>query len=105
GVFVLDGAHQTLETHAGVYMLGGKFFKCPISQPVELHKYQVPDLYHLWMIRIYQILAGYCCPFTVGPQVNMYFRARAARSCISHFPEVIFLGSQQNPFPVYMVSP
>ena len=50
--FSLNSAHQSLEAHAGIHVLGWQTIQATIGFAVEFHEHQVPDFNHFGMILI-----------------------------------------------------
>ena len=93
GSLALKSANKTLKSHTCIDNLGRKTFEAAVSLAVELHEHEVPYLDDLWMILIYEITTSdACCLFLfLRTRVNMKFRTRTARTCVTHFPEVVVL--------------
>ena len=87
---------QTFEAHTGINYLSRKSFERAVGFAVVLHKYIVPNLNHLWVTSVYECQAVNLGAFVVVTDVDMYFGARATRSCIAHFPEIVFFVSVDN---------
>ena len=88
-VLALQGAHQALEAHAGVYHVHRQFFQRTVGLAVELHEHEVPDFYHLGVVLVHQLIAGHFGLLLVAARVEMYLRARSAGARIAHLPEVV----------------
>ena len=90
-LFALKGTDQTLKAHAGVDHIHGKLFKAAVGFAVELHKHEVPNLNHQWMVFIYQVAArdGFLVCLVTGVKMNL--RTRTARTGVAHLPKVVVL--------------
>ena len=95
-LFALHGHTQTFEAHARVDYFCRQRLERTIGLAVELHEHIVPDFNHLRMTTVYQRQSINFCPFVVGANVDMNFRAGTARTRIAHFPEIIFFISIDN---------
>ena len=101
GGFSLQCHTQTFETHTCIDYFCRKRFETAIRFAVVLHEYEIPYFDYLRMIVVYEIATGNFCTF-----FDMDFRARTARTGITHFPEVIMLVSiddvifRQELFPI-----
>ncbi len=91
GCLALQCHTKTLESHTGIDHAGRQRFERAVSLAVILHEYQVPYFDHLRMVLVYHVLPGNGGTFIFRTQVDMDFGARAARSRITHFPEIIVL--------------
>ena len=91
GMLALQGTNQTFEAHTCVNHIHGKLFQTTICLAIELHEDEVPDFYHLWVILIHEFTSRHLCLFLRRTGVEVDFRTRATRTCISHFPEIVVL--------------
>ena len=62
-----------------------------VGLAVELHEHEVPNFNHLWMVFVYHLRAADFGAFLLAAEVDMYFRAGTAGTCLSHLPEVVML--------------
>ena len=92
----LHGHTQTFEAHAGINHLGRKSFERAIGFAVVLHKHIVPNLNHLRVTSVYKRQTVNLSAVFVATDIDMNFGAGATWSCVSHFPEIIFLISIDN---------
>ena len=91
GRFALKCHTKTFESHTGVDHFCGKRLKTAVCLAVVLHEYKIPDFNHLRMIMVHEIATGNLGAFFCRTKVDMNFGTRSARSCITHFPEIIVL--------------
>ena len=94
--FALNGHTKAFETHSRINYLGGKFFERTIGFAVVLHEYVVPDFNYLRMALVHQTKSVDFGTLTVGADIDMYFGTRTTGTCITHFPEIIFLVAVDN---------
>ena len=87
---------EPLEAHSCVNVLCRKRFQRAISLAIVLHEHQVPYFYDLIIVGIYQLVPWLSGDFFIATKVDMNFRARSARSCLAHFPEIIVLVAQKD---------
>ena len=80
---------KTLKAHTGVDDASGQRLEFAVGHALELHEHEVPDFDNLWMILIYKLDAGQRCTLGIATQVDVYLATRAARSGITHFPEIV----------------
>ena len=92
----LNGTHQTLETHARVNHFLCQRLQAAVCFAVVLHEHDVPNLNHLRMVFVHQLASGNLGFLLIAAAVHMNLGARAARSRIAHFPEVIVLVAVQD---------
>ena len=83
----LNDRSYALETHAGINMLGGQRRKRAVGIRVELDEDEIPDFDAARIAFVHKASAR----VTGGSQINVQFRARAARAGFAHHPEVVFL--------------
>ena len=81
----MDNAHQPLEAHAGVDMLGGQRLERAIRLAIELDEHMVPDLEHIGVARVDE-MRGVAA---AADAVVVNLGAWAARTGLAHFPEVV----------------
>ncbi|OAV65001.1 hypothetical protein Barb4_03668 [Bacteroidales bacterium Barb4] len=91
GCFPLYSHAEAFKAHAGVNHAGGQGFQRAVAQTVVLHEHQIPYLYHLWMVFVYQLPARHGSPFVRRTKVNVNLGAGTAGTGVPHFPEVVFL--------------
>ena len=60
-LLVLQGTHQSLETHTGVDDLHGEFLQGTVGLAVELHEDNVPDFDDLRMVFVDEVASGDAC--------------------------------------------
>ena len=89
GCFALQSHTKTFESHTGINNLGRKRLKTAVCFAVVLHEHEVPDFNYLRVIVVYEIATGDLGTFFSRTEVDMDFGTRSARSCITHFPEVV----------------
>ncbi len=82
---------ETLEAHARIDVLRGQRFERAVGLAVELHEYQIPDLYDQTVSRVDHVAAGDGGDVGLVAQVEMYLAARAAGTRLAHFPEIVVL--------------
>ena len=70
--FTLHGHAETLESHASIDNLCGKRLQRAVGFAVILHEDQVPYLDDLRVTLVHQGKSIHCCPFAVGPYVDVY---------------------------------
>ncbi len=92
----LDGHVEALKAHARVHVLGGEAEQGAVGQAVKLHEHQVPDLHHLRVIPVHQVPARHPLHLLLRAQVDVDFGAGAAGTGVTHFPEVVFFGAEQD---------
>ena len=80
---------KAFESHTGVNNLCRKRLKAAICFAVVLHEYEIPDFNYLRMIVVHEVATGDLGAFFSRTEVDMDFGTRSARSCITHFPEVV----------------
>ena len=91
GLLALNGANQAFEAHAGVDNVHSKRFEMSISLALVLHEDDVPDLDNLRVVLVDEFAARHFSLFLSRTTIEMNLRARSARTCVAHFPEVIML--------------
>ncbi len=67
GRFALQGANQTLESHAGVDYLGWQRLQTAVRLAVVLHEHEVPYLDYLRVVFVDQLAAGHFGFLLSGP--------------------------------------
>ena len=91
GGLALHHHAETLETHAGIDMLGLERLELARCEAVELHEHEVPDFDDERVVLVDQLAARQGGTLGVGTQVDMDLAARAARTLVAHLPEVVLL--------------
>ena len=89
--FALHSHAKAFEAHTCVDYFIRKWLERTISFAIVLHEHVVPNLNHLWVVAIHEVATIDLSALCIRTQVDMYFRTRTTRTCIAHFPEVIFL--------------
>ena len=89
GCLTLQSHAETFESHTGIDHTGRQRFERAIGLAVVLHEHQVPDFDHLRMVFVHHVLTRDSGTFFFRTEIDMDFGTRAARACITHFPEVI----------------
>ena len=105
GLDPLQRHGQALEAHAGVDVLVGKGHEGAVRHAVELHEHEVPHLDHLRVVHVDQLAAVDLGAFVVVSEVDVDFRAGAARSRLAHFPKVVLLVCRENPVVGHVLLP
>ena len=105
GVLALKRPDKTLKAHAGVYDVHWQRLKGSVSLAVELHEDNIPYLYHLGIIFVDQQASGRLGLLLWGTAVEMYLRAGATWTRITHLPEVVMLVAIDNMIGWYMLCP
>ena len=82
---VLQHAHQSFQSHAGIDVARWKRHQCATWLTIELNEHQVPHFQHIRVAAIDQA----CCVASADAVV-MNFGAGAARAGLAHLPEIIF---------------
>ena len=82
---------ETLEAHPCINYTLRKGLKRAICLAVVLHEDKVPNLNDLWMPLINERKTRDSLAFLFATDVNMYLRARATWTLVTHLPEVIML--------------
>ena len=77
-------------------MFLGQGFKLSVGLAVVLDEYQVPDLHHLWVVAVDQLVAGGLLPFGLAADIDVDLRTGAAGSLVAHLPEIVLFGAHQN---------
>ena len=95
-MFTLQGTNQTFKAHTCINHIHRQFFQRAVSFAVKLHKDQIPDLNYLWIIFIDQFTSGNFRLFFRSTRIQMDFRTRTTRTCITHFPEIIMFVTIDN---------
>ncbi len=95
-LFLLEHPYKPFESHTGIYVLCRKLFEGTVFFTVVLYEYIVPYFYYLRMIFIHQISSGNFGSFFIGTAVDMDLSTWTARTGITHFPEIIFLISEND---------
>ena len=88
GIYVLNNACQTLQTHTGIDILLYQLRVVVVSVIIELGKYVVPDLHITVTVTSYGTARFAAAVFFTTVIVNL--RTRTAGAC-AMLPEVIFL--------------
>ena len=88
-VLVLQHAHESLETHAGVDDMHGQWGQTSVGFAVVLHEDEVPNLNHLWIIFIDKVASGHFGFLFRCAGIHVNLRARTARSRVAHLPKVV----------------
>ena len=96
GVLALEGTYQTLEPHTGVDNVHRQRLQGTVSLAVELHEHDVPYLYDLWVVLVYQLSSGHLCLLLGGAAVKVYLRTGTAGTGVAHLPEVVVLVTINN---------
>ena len=91
GGLALQHAHEALEAHARIDVLGGQFHQVAVGHAVVLHEHKVPDFNHLRVVLVHQVAACNLLAGNVVAQVDVDFGAGTARAGFAHFPEVVLL--------------
>jgi hypothetical protein len=91
GPLVLYDGHKPLKAHATINVLLGQWPQWAITLPVELNEHKVPYFQHVGVIFVDQMSS-----LPTSNAVEVELRARTARSCLTHFPEVIFHAAWEN---------
>ena len=102
-LFALKNHAKSFKAHSGVYILFFQRHKTTICHTIVFHKHQIPNLDNQRIVFVHQILSVDFGFIFRTSQIDMYFRASAARTCFSHFPEIVFLAAEydsvfRNPF-------
>ena len=87
-----DGSLEPLPAKVidtGINNLGRKRLKTAVCFAVVLHEHEVPDFNYLRVIVVHEVATGDLGTFFSRTEVDMDFGTRSARSCITHFPEVV----------------
>ena len=96
GFLVLHSHAEAFEAHARIDVLGRQRVQLAGDHAVELHEHEVPNLDDERVVLVHQLGAGNFGTFLVVAQVDVDFRARAARTGVAHFPEVVLLVALQD---------
>ena len=96
GNFSLQYHTESFESHTGVNMFGWQRNQPAIGLPVKFNEHQVPDLNDQGIIGVHQFTARKRFPFLVRPQVDVDLRTGTAGPGITHLPEVVFFGPEQD---------
>ena len=94
-VLALQHANQALKSHTGIDNIHAQLLERTVGLAVELHEHKVPNLDNLWIVLVYKLTTALTAGSLLlrGTRVNVNLRARTARTCIAHLPEVIMLVS------------
>ena len=103
--FALYSHAKTLKAHTCVDYFVRKWLERTISFAVVLHEHVVPNLNHLWVVAIHKVATIDLCALCIWTKVDMNFRTRTTRTCIAHFPEVIFFVTIDNAINSNIFSP
>ena len=88
-ICALDDARDALEAHAGVNVLCGQWGKRAVGIRVELNENQIPNFNTSRVAFVDQRTFS----VTIWSQINVNFRARSARTGLSHHPKIILLAA------------
>ena len=92
----MEGTYQTLETHTSINDVHRQRLQRTVSLAVELHEHDVPYLYDLWVVLVYQLSSGHLCLLLGGTAVKVYLRTGTAGTRVAHLPEVVVLVTINN---------
>ena len=95
-VLALQRAHETLEAHTGIDDVHWQRFERAVGLAVELHEDDVPDLDNLRVVLVHELASRHFGLLLRRTRVEVYLRARTARTRIAHLPEVVVLVSVYN---------
>ena len=95
-LFALQSHTKTFKAHTGINYLCRQWFEAAVSLTIVLHEHEVPDFNHLRVVLIDKRSTIYCSTLFVRTKVDMNFRTWTARTCVTHFPEVILLITVDN---------
>ena len=85
----LNDARDALEAHAGVHVLGRQRRERAVRVGIELDEDEVPNFDAAGVAFVHQLAFG----VAAGREVNVDFRARAARAGVAHHPKVVLLAA------------
>ena len=88
----LNDCRNTLKTHAGVHVFGGKRRKGAVLVCVVLNEDKIPDFDALPAVSIYKTALRVAS----GRKVNVQLTARPARAGVAHHPKVVLLAAVDN---------
>src|SRR5207249_2849926 len=83
----LNDCGGALQTQSGIDVTLRKRPKASVGVSVELDENQIPNLDAAWVVFVHERAAG----VAVWRKIDVQFRARAARTGVTHHPEIIFL--------------
>ncbi len=104
-MLALHGTHQSLKSHAGVNDVHRELFERSVGFTVELHEDEIPYLYYLRVVFVYEFAPGNFGLLFVGTRVEVNLRTGTAWTCITHFPKVVVLVSVDYVVGRYMLCP
>ena len=106
-VLALHHAYQALEAHTRINDVHRQRFQRTVSLAVELHEYDVPDLYDLWVVLVHQFAACLAGSLTLlrSTRVDVDLRAGTARTRVAHLPEVVVLVTVNDVVLGHMLGP
>ena len=104
-LFALHGHAQTLEAHTGVYHFLGQLLKRAVCFLEVLHEHNVPYLDNLRVIFVDHLTTRHFVYLGLVAQVDMYLRARTARTRVAHLPEVIMMVAKDDTVGRHMFLP
>src|SRR5207237_1046608 len=82
---------DSLETHAGIDVLGRQWRQAGVCAAVELDEYEIPYLHYARVALVDELHAR-----LVRRQINVDFAARSARAGVAHLPEIVLLAEGVN---------
>eukprot|EP00001_Collodictyon_triciliatum_P040514 07290_2 len=88
---VLEHRGQALKAHSRVDVLGRQKSQAGVGLAVELDKHKIPDFKDIRVVTIHQVRS-----VAVSDAVVVDFCAWAARSSVSHFPEVLLCAKRKD---------
>jgi len=88
----LNDCCHTLETHPRIDVTLGQRRERAIGIRVELNENEIPDLDAARIVLVHECAAR----VAVRCEVDMHFRARAARTRVAHHPEIVGLAAAEN---------
>jgi len=71
--FPLNDAHQALESHARVHVLGWQRYQTSVFHPIILDENVVPYLDHLWMVVVHKVATGNQSAFSIRTAIHVNF--------------------------------
>ena len=87
----LENHAETFEAHTGIDIVIRKKLELTVGLSVVLHEHEVPNLDYERIALVHQLAPRHLRDLFIASQVNVNFTARAAWTCVTHFPEVIVL--------------
>lgn len=91
GPFVLYDGHKALKAHATIDVFLGQRPQGAIALSVELNEHKVPYFQHIRVIFVDKMSC-----LSTSDSIKVELRARTARSCFAHFPEVVLHAAWEN---------